>query len=320
MKKNVAFVFMLLCSGIAAHAQVCANFDFETGNFWGWTGATGDNQTSSLGPLDNIMPGLVSTTTDALLSDVNARHTIVTSVSGNDGCGGFPAVYPGGSYSVRLGGTTPNYQGEILEQTFMVTPADTLLTAYYAVVLNDGGHAPNDQPYFRIDVLDNASNPVPGGSIYISAADTGSVQCQPSVFYRPWTTAVFNLAAYVNTTVTLRFTAAGCTQSGHYGYAYVDASCPSSSVGMAETIYRKIKLSPNPANSHFNITLPETTTGQQLEVTITDSQGKLVYSSKVPSAHGTQALTIDAESWAKGMYTILIKGEHLIIHEKLIKI
>lgn len=321
MKKVYAFTVSILFAAISAQAQtqICSNFDFETGNFNGWTGAIGDNQTNSQGPLDNLISGLVSNGTNALLTDGTARHTIMNAQGGNDPCGGFPVVANGSSYSVRLGGTTPNYQGEILEQTFHVTPMDTIISAYYATVLNDGGHAPVDQPYFRIDMLDSQGNPIPNGAFYITAADSGSVQCQTSVYYIPWTTLTFNLSAYVNTDVTLRFTVAGCTQSGHYGYAYVDATCPSSSVGMAENMYRKLQLSPNPVSSYVNITLPESVHGEELQVTVTDCQGKQVYSSSV-NGHDVKLLTLDAGSWASGLYTVQIKGAGILLHEKLVKI
>ncbi len=321
MKKIYSLTIGILLGMFSVQAQTitCSNFDFETGNFAGWTGAIGDNQTSSLGPLNNIVPGFVSTTNDAALTDVNARHTIITSISGNDPCGGFLPLYPGGNYSVRLGGTTPNYQGEILEQTFTPLAADTIVTVYYAVVLNDGGHAPMDQPYFRIDLLDTAGNTIPNGALYISAADSGLTQCQPAVFYLPWTTTQFNLSGYIGTQLTLRITVAGCTQSGHYGYAYVDAVCPSAVVGMAENMYRKLQLAPNPVNSLFSITLPETMEGEELAISVTDSQGKRVYSSTV-NAHAAQRLTVDAGQWANGLYTVVIKGNNIVLHEKLVKI
>lgn len=321
MKKIYTLAIGILFGAFSVQAQVttCNNFDFETGNFTGWTGAIGDNQTSSLGPLNNIMYGFVSTTNDAALTDVNARHTIITSISGNDPCGGFLPLHPGGNYSVRLGGTTPNYQGEILEQTFTPLAADTIVTVYYAVVLNDGGHAPIDQPYFRIDLLDTAGNAIPNGAVYISATDSGLTQCQPAIFYLPWTTRQFNLSGYIGAQVTLRITAAGCTQSGHYGYAYIDAACPSSTVGMAEAMYRKLQLSPNPVSSYVNITLPESVHGEELQVTVTDCQGKQVYTSRV-NGHDVKLLTLDAGSWASGLYTVHIKGAGILLHEKLVKI
>jgi gliding motility-associated-like protein len=210
-------------------AQVpCTNMDFEQANFTGWTGAIGDNNLSSLGPLQNVTPGIFSTTQDALLTDCAARHTIVSAASGNDPCGAFPAVAPnGGLYSVRMGQTCASYQGEILEQTFTVAPGNTSFTYEYAVVLNDGGHSAGEQPYFKIEMFDQSGNLIPCSQYFVEASGSvpGFVQCTPGVFYKPWSTVNVDLSAYLATNVTIRFTVAGCIYAGHYGYAYIDASC-----------------------------------------------------------------------------------------------
>lgn len=209
----------------------CTNVDFETGDFTGWTGYIGDNTVSSYGPLQAIQTGFFSTTNDAAISDCNARHTIMTSAAGNDGCGGFPIVPPGyGSYVLRLGTNCANYQGEIFEQTFQVSASSTNFTYRFAVVLNDGGHLPGEQPYFMIEMRDSVGNIIsPCTQYYVEAG--GSIpgfQTSSACFgssYKDWTTVGFDLLPYVNTNVTIRFTVAGCIYGGHYGYAYVDAAC-----------------------------------------------------------------------------------------------
>ncbi|TND08494.1 MAG: PKD domain-containing protein [Bacteroidetes bacterium] len=205
----------------------CTNMDFETGNFTGWSGWIGDNSLSSSGPLQNLVSGIFSTGMNALLSDANARHTIMSVAGGNDPCGGFPVVAPGGNYSVRLGGTTANYQGEILEQTFTVAPGNTSFTYQYAVVLNDGGHSAGEQPYFKIEMIDQSGGLIPCSQYYVEASGSipGFQTCGVGTSYKPWTTVNINLATYVAQNVTIRFTAAGCIYAGHYGYAYIDASC-----------------------------------------------------------------------------------------------
>lgn len=316
--KKILLLLVLMYTAAAGKAQNCSNFNFETGNFWGWGGFTGDNQTSSLGPLDNLTPGIVTSGLNALISDPSSRHTIVDSAAGNDPCGNFPAVLPGGNYSVRLGGTTPNYQGEVLEQRFLVTALDSFISVYYAVVLNDGGHAQNEQPYFRIDILDTANNIIPGGSLYLTVGDSGFLLCSPNVYYLPWTTTSFILAPQLGQLVTLRITVAGCTQGGHYGYAYVDANCYSATTGMAEAMYRKLQVAPNPTAGDFTITLPETAAGEQLQVTVNDMHGKLVYSSMITSGH-THRLAVDADGWADGIYSVSIRGNAGVYHEKIVK-
>ncbi|MGL5889763.1 MAG: PKD domain-containing protein, partial [Bacteroidia bacterium] len=205
----------------------CTNMDFEMGMFLGWTGSIGDNNLSSAGPLQNIQAGLFSTVIDALITDCNARHTIMSTASGNDPCAPMPTVAPGGNFSVRLGNSCASYQGEILEQTFTVGPGNTSFTYQYAVVLNDGGHLAGEQPYFSIEMFDQNGNTIPCSPYFVEASGSipGFVQCQPTIFYKPWTTVNIDLQSYVGQNVTIRFTAAGCIFGGHYGYAYIDASC-----------------------------------------------------------------------------------------------
>ena len=209
----------------------CTNMGFETGDFTGWTGFIGDNNVSSAGPLQNIQPGIYSGQLNPLESDMNARHSIMSAAGGNDACGGFSVCPPGyGTYVCRLGNTYANYQGEAIEQTFIVDPNNTQFTYRYAVVLYDGGHLTGEQPYFKIDVVDSVGNPVNACAQYYVEAGTNNVgftMCTASTYYRPWTTVSFDLSAFVNQSITVRFTAAGCIFGGHYAMAYIDASCSS---------------------------------------------------------------------------------------------
>ena len=62
------------------------NMDFQTGDFTGWSGFIGDHTLNSNGLLLNSSPGFFTTGMDALVNDMNARHTIVSASSGNDPC------------------------------------------------------------------------------------------------------------------------------------------------------------------------------------------------------------------------------------------
>lgn len=216
----------------------CSNVDFETGDFPPWSGAIGDNTISNAGPLQNIVNGFFTVGNDAPIGNSSARHTIITPAYGNDPYGGFPGVPPGsGNYTVRMGGETPNYQSEYMEQTFTVSPASTSFAYRYAVVLNDPqtGHVFTAKPYFKIEVLDQNGQPISVCTQYFVVADVSSLAgftlspvVPPTggvVYYKPWTTVNFDLSGYVNQDITVRFTVGGCTQSGHFGYAYFDCSC-----------------------------------------------------------------------------------------------
>lgn len=226
-KSETATLYQRLAPSSNTVQTPCTNMDFEMGGFFGWTGSIGDNNLNSNGPLQNVQAGIFSTVMDALISDCNARHTIMSAASGNDPCAPMPTVAPGGNFSVRLGNNCAGYQGEVLEQTFTVSPGNTSFTYQYAVVLNDGGHLAGEQPYFRIEMFDQSGNPIPCSDYYVEASGVipGFQQCQPTIFYKPWTTVNIDLQSYVGQNVTIRFTCAGCIYGGHYGYAYVDASC-----------------------------------------------------------------------------------------------
>lgn len=236
----------------------CTNMDFETANFTGWTGSIGDNNLSSAGPLQNIQAGFFSTVQDAAVSDCGARHTIMSAASGNDPCGGFPTVAPGGNYSVRLGNSCANYMGEIIEQTFTVAPGNTSFTYQYAVVLNDGGHSAGEQPYFKIEMFDQSGNLVPCSQYYVEAGGSipGFISCGVGTYYKPWTTVNIDLSTFIAANVTIRFTCAGCIYAGHYGYAYVDCSCLPFQLALSDSLCQgnSITVSAPPGAASYNWT------------------------------------------------------------------
>ena len=227
----------------------CHNLDFETGDYTGWAGDIGYNMNSGM-PLTLWGSGITSLGTDAAESSCS-YHTLVDASSGFDPYGFFPMLDPGGgSYAVRLGGekintyntncssgyadmgAMQNYSGgEILKQTFLVTPANDLFTYNYAVVLQDGGHPTGDQPYFEVDVLDGTGTPIPCLQYYMQCtqgvppAGFQTSFFNSGVFYCPWQGNSLNLIPYLGQNVTVVITAAGCNQGGHFGYAYVDANC-----------------------------------------------------------------------------------------------
>ncbi|HEU4718843.1 MAG TPA: gliding motility-associated C-terminal domain-containing protein [Bacteroidia bacterium] len=215
----------------------CTNVDFETGDFTGWSGQIGDNTGGCYSPFTSPQNGIFSSGVDAPVSNSAARHTIITPAFGNDPYGGFPGVPSGsGGFTARMGGQTPNYQGEKLEQTFTVSPTSTSFAYRYAVVFNDPpfGHPPTAKPYFRIEVLDQNGQPISNCTQFFDTSHVNSPgfflspQAAPNgdpVYYKPWTTVNFDLTGFVGQNVTIRFTVAGCTQSGHFGYAYIDCSC-----------------------------------------------------------------------------------------------
>jgi hypothetical protein len=291
------------------------NPGFETGDFTGWTGIIGDNSTSSFGPLQNMIPGIFTTITNEALSNSNARHTIMTNLFGVDPYGGFPVVAAnGGNYSVRLGGTTANYQGESIHQIWNVDPGQPFIEINYAVVINSGGHPAAQSSYFKYDVLDS------NGQIIAtrydgSSSPTGYLQYAPdtAIYYLPWTTDTVQLGAYAGTNVTLRFTVAGCTQSGHFGYCYVDAFYPYAT-SIPETPTASFSIFPNPANDIFEVSGNVNSDNGTLQ--LRDCLGQLVDAAITPTATGWK---VDMSNKAPGIYFVEVYSGNEKSVQRLIK-
>jgi len=204
-------------------ASVCNNLDFEEGNFTGWTCQTGINNGYPAGSWTGSLP-------------VANRHTIVT--GGTDPYGGFPLLAPGGgTYSVKLGNNSVGAQAERIIFSFIVGPTDTNFIYKYAVVFEDPNHPVDEQPYFELKILNSLNQVIACGQQHYTAASNipGFISAGHDVWYKPWTTVGIRLADYVGQPVTVIVTNADCSQTGHFGYGYVDFICPQNLVAQAVT-------------------------------------------------------------------------------------
>ncbi|MEC4048522.1 T9SS type B sorting domain-containing protein [Flavobacterium sp. SUN046] len=199
---------------IFAQQSSCPNSDFETGTMANWSGGVG-----------GCCPIYISGT-----AIVNGRHTIMSG-TGTDinTCGNVTVVAPGGLYSARLGNDISGAQAEKLSYTLNVTANNSLFIYKYAVVLEDPGHSPSEQPRFQISVKNSAGNlidPVCGEYTVVSGSNIPGFQtCNGSVRYKDWTTVGLDLSSYIGQNITIEFATGDCSIGGHYGYAYVDAYC-----------------------------------------------------------------------------------------------
>ena len=211
----------------------CDNAGFEDGTFTNWLGATG---------LCDLMPTTPTTWTPGFVA---TRHTIVSgagfdpiAINPTTLLPEIPLIAPGGlSYSTRLGNDQIGAETEYLRYPIAVTAANTSFTYQYAVVLEWVSlHTAVQQPRFDIVVFDAAGNPVSGPcgaySIEAIAASSDStftpfnvVGGVPQGYYKKWTTVSIDLTSYIGSTVTIQFQTSDCTQTGHFGYAYIDCSC-----------------------------------------------------------------------------------------------
>lgn len=98
------------------------------------------------------------------------RHTMYSSNpgSGTDEYGNFPKNCPNGSgYSIKLGNNEAGTQAEGVSYDFTVPAnANTYNLIYnYAVVFQDPGHQPSEQPRLELEII----NMTTGNLIYCSS-------------------------------------------------------------------------------------------------------------------------------------------------------
>jgi len=198
----------------------CTNMDFETGDFTGWEmfeGSVNANPYEMVGATQIGAPG--------------TSHTIMT--PGTDPVVGIPTTNPnGGNFSVMLGNGTGTGGGAAsIRQTFLVSAANAVFTYSYALVLEDpSGHTVGEKPFFKINMYDQNGDPISCGDYQVISGNINSggdpdFIAYSAGFYLPWKTAFAPLDNYIGQNVTIEFITGDCSQSGHYGYGYIDAEC-----------------------------------------------------------------------------------------------
>ncbi|MFO7867717.1 MAG: hypothetical protein R6U95_00285 [Bacteroidales bacterium] len=240
MNKTISIVFLTLFGVWVLHSNVYAQFetssensDFEYGDFTNWTGAIGHWED---GRTDDAH--IVIDQEDVL---VEGRHTIISELEYDEnGCGELPTLPPdGGNHVARLGNAVNGAQVEQLKYTMEVTEENALFIYKYAVVFQDPDHPDNRQPFFDLQILDENDelvDPVCGYNHIVSGPDAEGFQsCEiwtyieweyefqwVTVRWKPWTTVALDLTPYIGQTITLEFTNADCSESGHWSYAYME--------------------------------------------------------------------------------------------------
>ncbi|MCF8270031.1 MAG: gliding motility-associated C-terminal domain-containing protein [Crocinitomicaceae bacterium] len=272
----ISFSFLSL-----AQQAACFNADFEDNSFTNWSGFYG-----SCCGINTPNQGFTN------------QHQIMVG-PGNDpmvaACGNLSIVPPGGNYSAMVGDFTgTGAQASRLQYNFSITPQSNMIIVSYAVVLQDPGHSVSQQPRFEAQLYDAAGNPLPC-TFYQVAAANGVPGFQNCGQYRwkDWTTFGVDVTAYMGQTVTLDVATGDCSLGGHWGYAYVSASCSSLNLS---AFYCQ-----NGANNTATLTAPDGfanyvwsngATGQQLatgQVATVNIQGVDTVDCTITSANGCVA-------------------------------
>lgn len=188
------------------------NADLELGSTVNWMGFTG-NCCGISTPTPGIVPGRQTITTPGF------DPTVL-------GCAQIPTVYPGGNFSVQLGNANVGAEAERITFDFSITPTSNLIIYRYAVVLEDPGHDASAQPRFEAQLRTADGQPIPCTfyQVVASAQIDGFQNCG-GIVYKNWTTVGVDASAFMGQIVTLDLATGDCAAGGHFGYAYVEASC-----------------------------------------------------------------------------------------------
>lgn len=225
----------------------CNNTGFENGTFSGWYGYYAVNSSTALAfNIVDITGGYLGPVVKGAGPDPytgNDYQLRITSGAATDwflktySTYSMPEVSPwGGNHSVMMGDSNVNGYGvSILSQSFQVTSTAPNLTLEYSLLLeNPAGHTFYEQPFFSAVVLDQNGDTIPTCGEFMLSADSGYAKGFKGIFYpveldsvywKPWTLINVPLTKYIGQCVTVIFQVQDCSLGGHFGYAYVDASC-----------------------------------------------------------------------------------------------
>lgn len=177
-------------------------------------------------------------------SDMRSRHTVNWKQGEYDSrTGNRLRTIPEGSFaSVRLGNWEIGGEAEGIEYDYLVdTMGADILLVKYAVVLESPGHGVMNDPYFRIEILDEAGNVIDsqcGGDMVLTPTDNEwcwnlySSKESKSYVWRDWTSIGLDLSSYHGQMVKIRFTTRDCTLDAHAGYAYFTLDCMDSKINV----------------------------------------------------------------------------------------
>jgi hypothetical protein len=205
------------------------------------------------------------------LNSSNSHQTPTLLTDPPDANVGILPTAQGSAGAVRIGNAVNGYGCELLSKTFIVTPAVSTITFWYAVVMqNPLGHPPANQPFFWVRVTDLSGNIVPGAFDFGTGSDkliadntnpffqTATIGNEPVVF-RDWSCAQIDLSSQIGKQVTVEFFTADCGFGGHWGYAYIDSFCGDCKGSPAGTISYDCDASTHcgPGQICFEYTLPK---------------------------------------------------------------
>lgn len=178
----------------------------------------------------NLTHGLV----DYGYLDERSRHTVHYDTSEYDPrTDSLLRTIPyGEEASVRLGNWLPGAQGESFTYAYDVdTNIFDLMYLRYAVVMENPGHTPTNQPRFTLEILnanDSLIDDVCGYADFYASSSLGWNSVPGTVtIWKDWTLVGFDISPYHGQRIYVRLTTRDCDEGGHFGYAYYHLKCGS---------------------------------------------------------------------------------------------
>lgn len=232
--RNIVLVVVIstlfLAGGLRVQGQNCPpNIDFENGDFGGWRCYAGTTLSQSG---QNIISFSYSG------GPIFNQHTMNAANPGNgvDQYGGFPVNCPNGSgNSIRLGNNLPGTEAEGVSYDFTIPAGANIynLIYHYAVVFQDPGHLPSEQPRLEIEILnlsDGTKIDCSSFTFFANGTILPGFELSPiqesntPIWFKRWTAVSINLDGLAGKNIRLFFKTADCTFRRHFGYAYVDVN------------------------------------------------------------------------------------------------
>lgn len=141
-------------------------------------------------------------------------------------------VPSGEKASLKLGNSSTGAEAESISYDYFVdTTQFDMLTLKYAVVLQNPDHTLENQPRFRLEILDSSGVLIDSTCAFADFYASGDLGWNQNTYnnsiiiWKDWTTVGVDIAPYHGQDVKVRLTTYDCKEGGHFGYAYFTLNC-----------------------------------------------------------------------------------------------
>ena len=218
--------------------------------------------TTPTGPVyEDFNASLTATPSDSYLYSNRPQeqyHHKIESIGDDPVIGASLQKVHSGNFSFRLGNAMVSRGAELIQKTFVVTPATANLSFWYAVVMGNPclagencgagitAHSLGGIPSFMVKVKNNTDNTFHNNLVNLSNNQYYIDNTNPfltetftftrnnvtstyteSLKYMPWSFVSVDLSSLMGKQITVYFITYDCTAAGHYAYAYLDDFCTS---------------------------------------------------------------------------------------------